>query len=187
VSTPQPTDEELMTAFYAGNDAGFNEIDHRWRRPLFWYFRRRIWRAEQAADLVQETLMRVYRTNGRQSARYDPSQPFRRWLYSIAGNVAAELARRERRQPGPLGQTDIPDDNTVPVAEQDEHRRAIAECLGELPEREAEFLRLWEGGLGDLSQTDIAQLWGVSNPTVTRVQQRALAHLRAGLERRGYP
>lgn len=62
--------------------------------------------AEDAEDVVQETLLLVFRNIV--DFQYNPSLSFRAWLKTVARRVSMDAAERERRfrkPPVPLGQT----------------------------------------------------------------------------------
>jgi len=187
------SDNLVMAAFYGCDDSAFAEIVRRWEKQLYWYFRRCGWSHEDAEELTQETLMKVYWTKHSGRGRYDPSRPFPAWIYRIAHNVAESRRRSERRRPRlvPLNE-DATSENPSPdkLSELRDILDAmlgdLGDCLKKLPKREREFLALWEGAYGELSLTEIAEVWGISVPTVHRVKMRALAMLRKCLEAKGY-
>ena len=87
-------DEELMAQFQGGNESAYLQIVDRFKDRLFNFIYRFVGDADQADDLVQDTLIKVYthRHSYREIARFST------WIYTIAGNLArTELRKRKRR------------------------------------------------------------------------------------------
>ena len=63
-----PTDEELLSAYAAGDARAFGELYERHERPVFRYFLRQGAAAALAEDLLQETWMAVIRN----AERFEP-------------------------------------------------------------------------------------------------------------------
>ena len=178
------SDNDLMAAFYSGDEAAFEKLFRRWQESLLRLFRRLGWILQDADDMVIETFVKVHGTKGG-SNRYDTAQPFANWLFAIARNLAKDRHRRGKRRI----QT-VPFPPNVPVSTSakkvDQVAWDIKECLETLDERELAFISLWEKGLGDLSQTEIARKLGCANATTSGIKQRALEKLRNCLEGKGY-
>jgi RNA polymerase sigma factor (sigma-70 family) len=88
-------DLELIEGLQDGNDAALNEIMDRYREPLFAFIFRHVGNATDAADLLEETFVKVYLNRN----RYQPTAKFRTWLYTIATNLCRDWARRRKRKP----------------------------------------------------------------------------------------
>jgi len=179
------TDNQLMAAFYDCSEGAFEELMKRWRPALERYFRRLDWQHVDAEVMANETFMKVYATKHRSSSRYDPEKPFPPWSYTIANRVALDWIRgiKPERQPSPLP-SDVAGESQAKGAWQLEGD--IAECLDTLDEQERAFVILWEGSLGELSQTEIAKLFGVADSTVNSIKNLALKKLRDCMEGKGY-
>ena len=140
------SDAEVMLRVKAGDQAAFNYLVQKYRRPLVGFMYRMARNAAAAEDLAQEVFMRVYRS--RQT--YEPSAKFATWLYRIATNLAVNYARDTRHErPEVTVSLDEPDEETgatveVPdgtlTAEQAMVRRerllAIRRKVEALPERQ---------------------------------------------------
>jgi RNA polymerase sigma-70 factor (ECF subfamily) len=88
------TDEQLMLAFQRGSREAFTELFHRYREPIFAFFRRRLNDAARAEELAQETFLAVLRA----VVRYEPRALFRAYLYRIALNLVAADRRKKVQQ-----------------------------------------------------------------------------------------
>lgn len=92
------SDGELLAAYYAGDDAAFDELHRRYYQRLVAFFRCLLL-VEDADDLAAETFLRTARTKAPREGRFDPSKcSFKTWLYSIARNRARDHWRRQQRE-----------------------------------------------------------------------------------------
>lgn len=85
--------EQLARDARAGCSAAFAELAERVSPALLGYLRRRSPSLQDAEDLRQETLIRVYEN----LESYDPGRPFTPWLMTIAARLAAARGRGRRR------------------------------------------------------------------------------------------
>jgi RNA polymerase sigma-70 factor, ECF subfamily len=89
------TDEELVARSIGGDAESFNELIHRWERPIYALAYRQIGREEDARDVCQETFLRAFRA----LKGFRGQAKFSSWLYRIALNLCRDWMRRERRTP----------------------------------------------------------------------------------------
>ncbi len=111
VARPLPTvnDADVMLRVKAGDDAAFEYLVQKYRRPMVSYMYRMCHNAAAAEDLAQEVFLRVYRSRG----NYEPSAKFTTWLYRIATNLAVNHARDSRHErPENTVSVDEPDQET---------------------------------------------------------------------------
>jgi RNA polymerase sigma-70 factor (ECF subfamily) len=178
-------DEELMARFYSGDDSAFEALYRRWFKRLHRRLQERYGRVgpEDAEDVAQQVLVRVFLTRGRDSA-YEPSRgAFQPWLFMIARNVATDvLSRRARRQAGALGilargederDLAIPDPGQrepVEALEAMEVAGIVEQCVGRLDnDTERDAMRMLLAGH---KQGEIAQALGRSDSWVTLTKQK---------------
>ena len=88
------TDNDLVREFIAGNDAAFTHLVTKYKDALTNYLNVMVGNYDVAADLAQETFLRVYRNIGRYSNIYQ----FSTWLYRIATNLAIDEMRYRKRR-----------------------------------------------------------------------------------------
>ncbi len=140
------------------------------------YLVRRSHCAETAADLTQETFVRLLR--GDDGARIGSP---RAYLYRIAANLLTDHARKERTRPPQVGGDrldrlldEAPDQERTLLA-RDEVRR-LRRAIDEMPPRRREIfvLHKFEG----LSYAEIAERLGIAKNTVMVQMMQALAHCR---------
>ncbi len=140
------TDAEIMLKVKDGDDAAFNYLIEKYRRPIVSFMYRMVHNSAIAEELAQEVFLRVYRSR----AGYSAEAKFTTWLYRIATNLAVNHARDSKHdRPEVKLSLDEPDENTglvIDVAdgtlnvEQQILRRerlvAIRKQIETLPERQ---------------------------------------------------
>lgn len=85
-------DDSRMIRLQSGDAAVFAEITAAWQRPLFCFFFRNTRCKETSEDLVQETMLRLFRN----CWDYLPRGLFRGFLFRIARNLLTDHSRRLR-------------------------------------------------------------------------------------------
>lgn len=167
------TDETLMLEFQQGSHEAFTELFHRYREPVYGFFRRRLSDAARAEELAQEAFLAVLRG----IARYEPRATFRSYLYGIAVNLVAAERRRQAHAPTPSAE---PPERPTPG------NPAEALCVRDAVtrldpgEREILLLREYEG----LSYAEISMVLRVPVNTVRSRLFRARLALRESLASR---
>src|SRR5438067_4371239 len=84
-----------MARLAAGREAALNDLMERHAERLFHYLIRKLQNETEAADLTQETFVRVYQNR----LKFDQEQKFRTWLYAIATNLSRDSIRWRSRHP----------------------------------------------------------------------------------------
>ena len=88
-------DAQDMARLIAGHDAALNDLMERHAERLFHYLLRSLQDESDAADLAQETFVRLYQSR----AKFDTRQKFSTWLYAIASNLVRDRYRWRSRHP----------------------------------------------------------------------------------------
>lgn len=177
----EPTDEELMLAYGAGDVPAFQTLYSRHRGPLFRHIARQVRDTALAEELFQDVWQRVITARD----RYRPDAKFGTWLYQIAHNRVTDHWRAKQHRPEAPPDADemaarVPDPET-PERQLSafEERRRLQLALEELPEdqREVVLLRLEQ----ELSLEEIGEITGVGRETVKSRLRYAMDKLRARL------
>lgn len=84
-----------MAQLAAGHGPALDQLMERHAERLFHYLVRALQNEDDAADLAQETFVRVFQHR----ARFDPRQKFSTWLYAIASNLVRDRYRWRKRHP----------------------------------------------------------------------------------------
>ncbi len=90
-----PTDEELMSAYVAGNARAFEGLFARLAPRVHAFFLRSFRNEAVADDLLQVTFMKVHRAR----AQYRPELKLMPWLFAVAARVRLDELRRRLRLP----------------------------------------------------------------------------------------
>jgi RNA polymerase sigma-70 factor, ECF subfamily len=181
-------DARDMARLVEGHGAALNGLMDRHGERLFHYLVRCVQDESDAADLAQETFVRVYQNR----ARYDARQKFSTWLYTIATNLARDRFRWRSRHPQvSLDASDadttalkdaLPDSSLSPSdqAEHNERAAEVRQAVALLPEdlRTAVILSEYEG----LPHAQIAAILDCTVKAVESRLYRARAHLRQRLD-----
>ena len=176
-------DVALVRNARAGDRAAFDELVRRTSRLVYARLFLDTGDPHRTEDLVQETLLRAYRS----IRQLDDPADFRPWLLTIAQNVLTDAARRDarlKRAEPPRG--DMPLDavpGSAPAPEADaqreEMRRQVLAVLRSLPEeyRLPLTLRYITGADYDA----IGEQLGLSNGSLRGMLHRGLKLLRERL------
>jgi RNA polymerase sigma-70 factor (TIGR02960 family) len=98
--------EQTLARARAGDEDAFRELTGAYRRELQQHIYRIVGSAQDAEDLVQETLLAAWRG----LERFEGRASVRAWLYRIATNRALDALRASRRRPGDRQRmTDVPE------------------------------------------------------------------------------
>ena len=177
------TDEELVRRLSSGESPGeaLSTLYDRYGRTVYGSGIKLLGSGQSAEELVQEVFLKVWRSAG----TFDPSRSsFSTWLYRITRSVAADMYRRQSRNPATAAGEDIAevrDASSGPQEIVDDSWLTwrVLVALEELDEPHREVLRLayFEG----LTQREISERTGLPLGTVKSRTLRALKKLRAGL------
>jgi len=184
------SDVQLMLGVKQGDEASFELLLQRYRRPLCHFLNRMVRDPGQAEDLAQEVFLRVYRAR----RDYEPSAKFTTWLFRIATNLALNALRDGRHrqaeipldapaegEDGPGLTLEVPDG--APVVEQQlverERVAVVLRAIDALPEKQraAVLLHKYE----EMGYEEIARILGCSVSALKSLLFRAYEALRVEL------
>jgi RNA polymerase sigma-70 factor (ECF subfamily) len=187
-----PNTDELdvqdMKRLAAGQDTALNDLMERHAAKLFSYLVRSLQNEDDAADLAQETFVRLYQSR----TRYDGRQKFSTWLYAIASNLVKDRYRWRSRHPqvsldaendttGKRYREALPEDSPSPSEklEASERAESVRRAVAALPEELRLPLILAE--YEERPHADIGAILGCSAKAVETRIYRARQQLRASL------
>ena len=183
-----PADGDLVRRILSGEENLFAELVRRYQGRIVAHVARMIGSREDALDLSQEILIKVFQALD----RYNPAYKFSTWLFRIAGNAAIDHLRKRRPRtvpletPDPAGGGDFappehrsPDLDPYGTLRNAERGGAISRAIAELPPdfRELIALRHFAG----LSYEEIAEAKCMPLGTVKNKLFRARAVLKERL------
>jgi len=181
-------DAAVMLRVQAGDDAAFDHLVEKFRRPIIAFMYRMARNQAVAEELAQEAFLRVYRS--RQT--YAAEAKFSTWLYRIATNLAVNHARDSRNEKAGVS-LDEPDAETgqkldvadgTPNVEQDILRRermaAIRRHVEQLPERQRVAVVMHK--YQEMDYREIARVLKLSESATKSLLFRAYETLREQLK-----
>jgi RNA polymerase sigma factor (sigma-70 family) len=181
-------DTQDMARLVAGHDAALNDLMQRHAEKLFRYLVRSLQDDEDAADLAQETFVKVYQSR----ARFDARHKFSTWLYGIASNLVRDRFRwRSRHRQVSLDaenettRNDFHDvvreagPSPIESIQAEERAETVRRAVAALPEelRLPIILAEYEG----CSQVEIGEILGCTAKAVETRIYRARQQLRMSL------
>lgn len=160
-------DTDLVMRIGQGDRRAMKELYERHQAGLFRFVRSRLGDAYEAADVMQETFLEVWKS----ATRFQGKSSVKTWLYGIARNKAVDRVRRAQRTSlrdtvDETVEDDSPSAQAVMEAASDAAR--VKACLEKLPEvqRNAVRLTFYE----DLSYPEASEVEGVPVGTIkTRI------------------
>jgi len=121
------TDEELIARFQEGDEQAYIELVNRYRNKLITFVYRFVNEFEQAEDIVQDALLKLYT----HKHYYRNIAKFSTWIYTIAGNLAkTELRKKKQRKVTSISQMGPEDrDYELPSGAPDTDETAQSEYI----------------------------------------------------------
>ena len=180
------TDEQLIARFQSGDERAYIELVNRYRDRLINFVFPFLGDFEQAEDVVQETMLKLYE----KKHYYREIAKFSTWIYTIARNLAnTELRKKKRRKTTYISRMTKDDRQyDIPAVQADLNqnlqnefiRDRIHEAIKELPEHFKTVIILRD--IQELSYDDISNIVGVPLGTVKSRINRARLQLQAELQ-----
>jgi RNA polymerase sigma-70 factor, ECF subfamily len=170
------TDEELVRLVRGGETDAFAEVVRRVQRPAYRLAIRITRHAEDADDVVQESLVKAYQALD----RFQLGRALSPWILTIVARTALSSLRQGKRRataslddPGPEGQTTLAERSADPAADPGlwERRLDVERAYARLSEEHRVILALRVEA--DLSYAQIAETLGVPVGTVMSRLARA--------------
>ena len=170
------SDEALVAAFVAGDQAAFTQLVERHSRRVYAICLRYFGNPTDAEDAAQEAFLALYR----RASTFTGASQFSTWMYRVATNACNDLARKRARRP----QTTAQDVSEILPDEEDllARRELGMELSSALARLEAEYREpiLLHDVVG-LPYQDIADRLGLPVGTVKSRIHRGHAKLAAAL------
>jgi RNA polymerase sigma-70 factor (ECF subfamily) len=173
------TDEALMELLRQDDALALHELMQRFWLPIIARVSRILDDPDGAADIAQQTFIRLWQ----QRHRWTSSGGVSAYIFRIARNGAlnerrARLAREHAMDRQGRAESAVP---PTPLQSLEEHelRDALADALQRLPARRKEVYLL--ARTGGLSHLEISEMMGISRQTVANQMTAAVAALRRDL------
>jgi len=166
-------DTELAARIATGDPLALEALYRRYVERVWRYAWFRTHSRDAAAEIVQETFLRVARSAGQFQGR----SAFATWLFALTRSAAIDLARRARQSGGSDRPAEVlrlvrPDDDPPDPLGEEETRRAVRRAVADLPGPQRDAIVLCE--LSGLSIRQAAEVlgWGQSRVKVTLCRAR---------------
>ena len=180
------TDEQLIARFQAGDERAYIELVNRYRDRLINFVFQFLGDREQAEDVVQDTMLKLYI----KKHYYREIAKLSTWIYTIARNLAnTELRKRKRRKTTLLShmtrderEYELPaiQPETGQEVQTEFAEKQIQAAIQDLPEHFKTVIILRD--IQELSYDDISSIVGVPLGTVKSRINRARLQLQAELK-----
>jgi len=164
-----------MLAVQAGDSTAFEALFGRYERRLYGFLVRRTGDREAAAELFQETFLKVYRARG----SWDASRPVKPWLFGIAANAATDRVRKRHRRPEPVTLEDWDAPSPAHTGRTDA-RLTLERGLAEMPDNLREAFVL--GAVQGFDHNEVATTLSISPANARARISRGRAWLRKYLQ-----
>jgi RNA polymerase sigma-70 factor (ECF subfamily) len=186
----QLSDAEVMLRVAKGDDAAFNYLVEKFRRPIISFMYRTTHNQATAEELAQEVFLRVYRSR----EGYEASAKFTTWLYRIATNLAVNNARDTKHERAEnqvsLDEPDEESGSTMDLADtrisaeqqllREERLGAIRKVVEALPERQRMAVLMHK--YQNMDYKEIAGVLKLSESATKSLLFRAYESLRESLQ-----
>jgi RNA polymerase sigma-70 factor (ECF subfamily) len=174
-----PTDEELMSAYVAGDPRAFEDLFARLAPRVHGFFLRSFRNEAVADDLLQVTFMKVHRARD----HYRPELKLAPWLFAVAARVRLDELRSRLRLPEDAGEDAIAlADEQAPrePAHASDLKDAVRAALEALPDSQRTVIHLhrYEG----MTFAEIARVLGTTAGAVKLRAFRGYETLREQLK-----
>jgi RNA polymerase sigma factor (sigma-70 family) len=176
----QEREEELLLATGRGDVNALRELYRSFERPLYalgvrWYDD-----TDLAEELVQEVTVRVWR----KASSYEPARgTASAWIFGVARNVAADLARARNRRPVPFSEVPL-EDEAAPWEEDDAWKAwEVGKAIKSLPTEQQKVIEL--AYVYQFTHSEIARALGIPLGTVKTRIALALTKLQTRLAHSG--
>lgn len=143
MAQPSQHEEALVRRVQQGDDGAFDRLVELCAPRIINLAYRLVGNMDDAQDLAQEALLRVYQA----LPRFKGDAAFSTWLYRIVTNVCYDELKRRRRRPDAFTDLQAPDEESVPmedtlVSDADpaemvlslERQQRIQQAITELPD-----------------------------------------------------
>ncbi|MFQ6548694.1 sigma-70 family RNA polymerase sigma factor [Aestuariibius sp. 2305UL40-4] len=170
------SDDVLLAAFANGDLTAARLLTDRLAPRILGHARRALGDPDEAEDVTQEVMMRLWRM----APDWTPGgAKVSTWTYRVAVNLCIDRLRARRRAGPPLDDIAEPADER-PSVEAELHRKAraaaLTDALAQLPERQAQAVRLRHlEGLGNPEIGEIMDIGVAAVESLIARGKRALA------------
>ncbi|MFT5470147.1 MAG: RNA polymerase sigma-70 factor (ECF subfamily) [Verrucomicrobiales bacterium] len=182
-------ESQLIAKAQAGDQNAMQSLLLPYEQPVFRFLTQRLGNPHDAADVNQDTFIKVLRS----LTKYEDRGLFRAWLYQIARNESINFMKRRNR----FSTATVDDDEADRIAQEPdpgpgadeqllvaEERVQMRDCVGDLPDSEREVVQLRLDQ--DITFREIADITDAPLNTVLGRMRNATRRLRGCMETHGF-
>lgn len=153
-------DQILVEKFKGGDRTAFEELVLKYQKEIYFLAYRMVLNKEDAADVVQETFVQIFR----KIHQFRSASTFKTWLYRVSINRCKNFLRTLKKNQGSVPLEDYvvtdPNDSQLDVLLKNEKVNLISETIEKLPKKRKVILilRIYQ----ELSYEEIAEIVGGS-------------------------
>ena len=168
----------LIERCKSGDSQAFSAIYRHYSPAIYRYLYSKVGNQQDAEELTSQTFLAVLEG----LPRYRRRDKFTGWLYAIARNKAADHYRNRDNQAQAVRAEDIGVINPDMLGEivQHENSRALADLVGQLPQKQLELLQL--RFVADLTFREMGEVLNRNPEGVKKAVYRLIAQLQEQLE-----
>lgn len=161
------TDLSLVHKIASGDKAAMKQVYDLYSGPLFHFVKNWLADPHEASDIVQETMLEVWR----RAERFQGRSSLKSWIFSIARNKSIDRNRKSSRMSYTDEAPDMSDDalNPVEVLEASQDAAKLKACVAKLSETHRRMIHL--AFYEDLSYREISE---IENCPIGTVKTRIL-------------
>ena len=175
------TSDETIALAAARDEAGaFAELLRRYQVPLFRFLRRFSPRVQDAEDLLQETVFRLYASRGKYKSRW----AFRTWAFTIARRAAIDAHRKKLHDVNARAES-VGERSAVFFADSSRHESDVSEGIWEVARQiltREQADALWLFHVEGVPPREIAKIFDRSWVSVKTMLHRARKQVRAAID-----
>lgn len=176
------SDQQMMTRAVSGETESFEQIVHRYHRPVTKFIYRMVNDYETALDLTQEVFLKVYMALD----KYDERYKFSTWLFKIASNHTIDYLRRQHGELSLDALKDEPHDGLLEAVSHErspeqqailsQRQALIEQAIAQLPVPYRQIIILRH--VAEMEYEEIAEVTGLPMGTVKNRLFRAREAIR---------
>ena len=186
--TQELTDEQLMVQLQEGHQAALSALYDRYVGRVYGMALQKLTDPAEAEDITHDVFVNLWQ----RASTFQPDRgKLSSWLLTVAHNQIVDTLRRRRRAGeaheaiarDPVAVSEVAQENTAAIAEQNEETRQVRQALETLPpdQREVIVLSYYQG----YSQSEIAERVQIPLGTVKGRMRLAMVRLREQLRSSG--
>lgn len=161
-------DEELMMMYQTGSEEAFQTLYRRHSKKIYGFLRGRVWNDERAAELYQETFLKMHRSRH----LYNRSLPALPWIFSITKSVLVDGLRSDKKakRDSEYSQESSSSEVKPSVAE-------VSDLLARLPDSQRKAVELRY--VDEKTFEEIAATLDTTSQNARKIVSRAVAKLKS--------